>query len=122
MEVIFTQSTKIRVDEYLSSWYGIGREYINDGFPMYVEIYRKPDNGYGIQDADEDKTGKMIRLRLVNNEVEEEANSMREDEDGLIHGTKTLLELVEPWANTDRIVCGDSHFASFLAEKTSKKI
>ena len=44
----------------------------------------------------------MVRLRLVKTVVEEEANSVREYEYGLLHGTEVLLELVESWANTDR--------------------
>ena len=46
-----------------------------------------------------------MRPRLVKTTVEEEAIGMREEEDGLLHGNKVLLGLVEPLANTDRIVC-----------------
>jgi hypothetical protein len=31
---------------------------------------------------------------------------------GMTYGSKELKEFVEPWANSDREVCGDSFFAS----------
>jgi Transposase IS4 len=41
----------------------------------------------------------------------------REEGDGLNHGTKVLMELVRPIANTDRVVVADSYFASVQAAK-----
>ena len=37
----------IFVDEYTSCWYGDGVEWINYGFPMYVDIYFNPESGCG---------------------------------------------------------------------------
>ena len=64
----------------------------------------------------------MIRLKLVKTGTEEAANSIVEDENGHLHGTKVLLSLILPWANSDRIVCADSYFASVGAAETLKRI
>ena len=39
----------------------------------------------------------------------------REEANGYNHGCNVLHELVEPWANSGRIVVGDSYFASVQA-------
>ena len=39
----------------------------------------------------------------------------REDDGDYLHGCNVLAELVRPWANTDRVVCADSYFASVQA-------
>ena len=52
----------------------------------------------------------MTRLRIVKSAKNEE--EQQDDRDNLPHGTKVLKELVMSWANTDRIVCADSYFAS----------
>ena len=39
----------------------------------------------------------------------------REDDGDNLHGCNVLAELVRPWANTDRVVCADSYFASVQA-------
>ena len=43
-EEMFTPSTMVFVDESISYWYVICGEWINYGFPMYVEIDHKPEN------------------------------------------------------------------------------
>ena len=111
-ESMFIPSSHICVDESISRWYGLGGEWINIGLPMYVAIDRKPENGCKIKDAACGKSKIMIRLKLVKTSTEEEANSTYEHGDGVLYGTKVILELVRPWANTNRLVCGDSYFAS----------
>ena len=49
----------------------------------------------------------LIILKYTKNEEEKQ-----DDIDNLPHGKKLLNELVMPWANTNRIVCEDSYFAS----------
>ena len=49
-------------------------------------------------------------------------NIIQEDGDGLLHGTKLLLGLVEQLDNTDRIFCGVSYFVLVGAADTLKKI
>ncbi|KAG7343000.1 transposase IS4 [Nitzschia inconspicua] len=62
------------------------------------------------------KIGVILRLKLVKTELE-----ARED-DGLTLGTRVAKYLVEPWARTDRIVCGDSFFASVATAKELKSM
>lgn len=110
-------SETICVDESISRWYGKGGHWINHGLPMYVSIDRKPENGCEIQSAACGQSGIMIRLKLV--KTAEEDNRQQpitaEDDQGLLHGALVMKELVLPWLHTDRIVCGDSYFASVPA-------
>ena len=52
----------------------------------------------------------MLQLKLVKHSKNGSFGE-EEDNNGLIHGCVVLKELVEPWWNTKRIVCGDSYFA-----------
>jgi Transposase IS4 len=55
----------------------------------------------------------VYQLKLVKTA---QANAEEEDNDnGLNHGTRVLIELVRPVANTDRVVVADSYFASVQA-------
>ena len=92
------------------------------GLPMYVAIDRKPENGCEIQDGACGKSGIMISLRVVKTSNEEERNNTREHDDGQLHGTKVLLELVDKWAHSDRVVCADSYFVYVAAAKALKSI
>ena len=83
------------------------------GLPMYAETERKPENGAEIHNTVCGRSGITMRLRIVKSAKNEE--EQKDDEDNLPHGTKVLKELVMPWANTDRIVCADSYFASVPA-------
>ena len=116
-ETMFIPSSRICVDESISRWYGLGGDWINIGLPMYVAIERKPENGCEIQDAACGKSGIMISLRVVKTSIEEERNSTREHDNGMLHGTKILLELVDKWAHSDQVVCADLYFASVGAAK-----
>ena len=51
-------------------------------------------------------------------------NPHEQNENGevLLHGIQVLKDLVLPWANTDRIVCADSYFASVGAALELKRI
>ena len=106
----------------MSRWYGMGGFWINEGLPQYVAMERKPENGCEIQNSADGVSGVMMRLKLVKT-AEEEATIVREDENGLLHGTSILLELTKPWHNKgDRVVCADSYFASVgAAEEMEKK-
>ena len=77
---------------------------------MYMEIYRKPDNGAEIQNSACGRSDIMMQLRIVKSENNEE--EQQDDRDNLPHGTKVLKEILMPWANTDRIICADSYFAA----------
>jgi hypothetical protein len=41
----FSPTNVVGVDEAMSKWYGAGGHWINEVFPMYVAIDRKPENG-----------------------------------------------------------------------------
>ena len=80
---------------------------------MYVAKYKKLENGAEIQNSACWRSGIMMWLRIVNSAKNEE--DQQDDRDNLPHGTKVLKELLMQWANTDRIVCADSYFASVPA-------
>ena len=88
-----------------------GGHWINLGLPMYIAIDRKPENGCEIQNACCGRSGIMMRLKLVKT-AEEEATHTVEGEDGMLHGTRILLFLIDPWVYSGRTVVGDSYFAS----------
>jgi len=104
-------SDQICADESISRWYGLGGIWINTGLPMYVAIDRKPDNGGKFQDACDGVSEIRIRIRIVK-QAEDEGAETVEGDDGIQHGVKVLLELIEPWLNTNRHVCADSYFSS----------
>ena len=117
----FSPSDRICVDESISQWYGQGGYWINAGLPMYVAIDRKPENGCEIQNSACGRSGVMLRLKLVKTKEEEETH-FKEDDTGLLHGTKVLKYLVEPWVMSDRIVCADSYFASIPAALELRRV
>lgn len=107
----FSPSDLICVDESMSRWYGQGGFWINHGLPQYIAIDRKPENGCEIQNAACGRSGIMMQLKLVKTAEEQDAAHLNTGEDGLMHGTAVLKQLVLPWANSQRIVCADSYFA-----------
>ena len=52
------------------------------------------------------KSGVMLQLKLVKHSKDDA--DADEDNSKLIHECVVLKEMVEPWWNTKRIVCGDS--------------
>ena len=105
----------ICTDKSISWWYGQGGHWINLGFPMYVAMNRKPYNGLENQNSACGRLGIMMRLRIVKSERNEA--EQEDDEENLPNFTKVLKELVLSWANTDRIVCAESYFASAPASE-----
>jgi hypothetical protein len=55
-----------------------------------------------------------MRLHLVTT-AEDELSRTAPSEAGLLHGTIVLRRFISPWAGSNRIVCGDSYFASVEA-------
>jgi hypothetical protein len=45
---------------------------------------------------------------------------IEEDEEGMLHGTRALKELISPWSHSDWVVCADSYFASVGAAEHLK--
>jgi len=119
----------ICVDESMSRWYGQGGNWINHGLPMYIAIDRKPENGCEIQNAACGRSGIIVKLNLVKTATEQEEQAAatlnpdgNDGEEVLPHGGAILKMLVMPWAQSDRIVCADSYFASVTAAKELMKI
>ena len=78
-----------------------------------MAIDRNPENGAEIQNSSYGKSVIMMWLRIVNSAKNGEEQQV--DRYNLAHRTKVLKELLMPLANTDRIVCADSYFASVPA-------
>ena len=87
----------------MSRWCRIGGHYINAVFPQYIVIDRNTENGCEIQNAADGVSGIMMLLKLVNNSSEEDLH-YREEHDGLLHGTKVMLHIFQPWINKQRSV------------------
>ena len=102
----------ICVDESMSRWYGLGGDWISKGLPHYVAMDRKPENGCEIKTACCGVSGILLGMELVLSASE---TKKRRYEASLPHGTAVVLRLVEPWFNTNRLVCADSGFASVTA-------
>ena len=62
---LFSTSDLICADESISWWYGQGGHWINLGFPIYVAIDRKPDNGAEVQNYVCGRSGIMMRVRIL---------------------------------------------------------
>lgn len=108
-ELFVTPSELICVDESMSRWYGLGGDYIDVGLPTYRALDRKPESGCEIKSSACGRSGIMLRLEIVKSPSDDVDNN---NEQGLSHGAAVTKRLVYPWAGTNRIVCGDSYFAS----------
>ena len=104
---MYTPSSIICVDESILRWYGMGGEWINMGLPIYIAIDRKPEKGAEVQNSADGKSGIMMRWKVVKHDEVDDSGQR-----DMLYGTQVLLELVIPWAHTNRLVCGDSYFTS----------
>ena len=98
-------SDSIFVDEPMSRWYGIRGHWINSGLRQYIAIDRNPENCCDNQNSADGVSGIMTQLKLVKTSSEEYLHSP-EEYDGLLHGTKVMLNILQPWVNTQQ------HFVS----------
>ena len=89
---------------------------------MHVSIGRNPELGCDIQDGVCGKYWIMLSISLAKTSVEKEANSINEDEDGVLHETKILLNIVSMWVFINRVVCSDSYFVYVTASEALKYI
>lgn len=116
---------KMIADELFSRWYGLGGHYINIGLPMYVAMDRKPEDGCKIQCCADGTTGVMCGLKVVKSAEEvdrlKDLYPMPWYKESIHHGGQVLLDLFQPWLGTNRLLAGDSYFASVtLAEELEK--
>ena len=118
----FIPSDALCMEESMSKWYGLGGGWINIGLPMYIAIDRKPVNGCEIQNVCCARSRIMMQIKIVET-AEEEDTHAREDQDGMLHGTSVMINLLKPWHHDgERVVCGDSYFASVSAVTEMKKV
>ena len=85
----------------MSIWYVVGGHWINAGLPQYITIDRKPENGCEIQNAADGVSVIMMQLYLVKTYSEEDL-SYPEEHDGLLYGTKLMLNILQLWVNKQR--------------------
>ena len=115
-EAMFHPSGLICVDESIVCWYGLGGHWISKGLPHYVALDRKPDNGAEIRNSCCGVTGILTRLELCQSAAETERQEMANPNpvvpSGTAAGTKSMLNLTQPFFGTRRVVVGDSAFAS----------
>ena len=102
-------SETICVDESISRWYGLGRDWIDVGLPHYVCLDRKIESGCELKSACCGASVIVLRLEITKSAEEKSEQSYEASE---AHGTATVLRLVEPWFLTNRHVYADSYFAS----------
>ena len=106
----------------MSKWYGLGGGCINIGLHMYVAIDGKPVNGWETQNVCGGWSQIMMQIKIVDT-AEEEDQHTREGQDGMLHGTRVMINLLVPCHNDrERVVCGDSYFASVSAVIEIKKL
>lgn len=119
----YSPSDKLTADRSMSPWYGLSGFWGNMDPSPCTALEGRPENACEIQDLCDGRTGILLRLSIVKTarkeargaRADEETNqeSGNDDQDERLHdGGRALLELVMPWANTGRIVCADSFFAS----------
>ena len=107
-------SHAICIDESMSRWYGLGGDWIDVGLPHYVALDRKPESGCELKTAACGKSGMVLNMEIT---LSAEETREKAYEGTVGHGTAVTLRLTEPWFHTNRIICGDSYFASVEAAK-----
>ena len=91
--------------------------------PALYDLERKPDKGCEIQTTCCAQLGIMCRLKLVKTATANQEDRRSNGHAGSLNaGTCDLLDLVYPWANTDRVVVADSHFALVQAARELYKV
>jgi hypothetical protein len=81
----------------MSKWYGLGKDWINIGLPMYVAMERKPEDGCEIQTCCDGVSRIMLRLQLVKGKKAEKEEDTNASANVVPNGTKVMLDLLRPW-------------------------
>ena len=87
---------------------------------MYVTIERNPKLGHEIQDESYESYVTLISIFLERTYVEEDTNRIHDGYDGVLYGTKILLNTVSPWTFSNKFVYDHSYFASVVAAEALK--
>ena len=109
MEARVVPGYKLCVDESMCSWRGRQGDALG-GMPHVTKIPRKPQGvGGELKDIADVASNLLLRIELV-----EGKDVMRAKEFAVEYGagTSTCLRLTRPWWGSNRLVCGDSAFAS----------
>ncbi len=98
---------------------------------MYLALKCKPNKGSKIQNLVNVALGIMLRLKVVKNATKEKAiaaataTGADDDDNAADEGRKgmmVLLELMEPWHHSNRLVTTNAYFASIeVALKVEKE-
>jgi hypothetical protein len=98
--------------------------FVDAVLPIYLALEHKPDNGGEIQNLANITLGIMLRLKVVKRAIEEKgiaattATGMDDNNNATNEGEKgmqVLLELMEPWHHSSRLVTANAYFASLKA-------
>jgi hypothetical protein len=131
---MFDPGNHLEADETVIRWYGVEGAFINAGLPMCLALKRKPDNGGKIQNLANVASGIMLHLKVVKsakeekaistnatatNEDKDDSNDNAADKGGKV--TRVLLELMEPWHHSGRVITADAYFASVKAATKMKE-
>ncbi len=131
----FDPGDHLEADKTVIRWYGIGGAFVDAGLPMYLALERKLNNGGKIQNLSNMASGIMLHLKVLKlakeekaistnaaaaNKEEDNCNDNAADKGG--KGTRVLLELMEPWHHSGRVVIVNVYFASVkVAMKMKEK-
>ena len=106
-------SWRLCVDEKMSAYRPRKGAWCDDSIPHLTKIIRKPEGvGTELKDVTDGATRVTMGLELQEGKL---AMGTKEYVDKFNAGTAVLLRLCKPWFNSNRVVCGDSAFASVEA-------
>ena len=103
----------VTVDEKMSAYRPRKLPFLDtaDSIPHLTKFIRKPEGvGTELKDCSDGTTCLCLRLEIQ--EGKEAMATKKFCGPTVNSGTAIVLRLVEPWFQTDRLVCGDSAFAS----------
>jgi hypothetical protein len=107
----------IVIDECMSAWRG--NEYAQDAMPNVSKIARKPKGvGCEFKSLGDCETGVMLKLEIQEHKTKMATKKFR---DTMKAHTAIVCRLSEEYFNTNRVVLGDSAFASVATALEMKK-
>ena len=92
----------LTVDEIMSMWYGIHRDYAVNAMPHQTKIKRKPRGvGAEAKACADGESGVMLRLDFMEGEGRQRAKQYHAEYG---EGTAVCMRLTAPWAGSGRYV------------------
>lgn len=95
------------IDESMSRWYGLKCDWVDIELSYYISIDRKPDSDCEISNSAYGPSVIILHLEIVKGADE---TCEKEFETQMLHVTAVTSRLVDPWINSNMIVCNDSYF------------